>query len=423
MTRTRPHEVQDRTEWHKSESGCWSLSLGERGCRVRVFQRRPGAVFERITTLPGGARTTASLATTSRPVARQRAEAFLLALRNGEREVERPALTLQELSDRYQQESPAYRQNTPRTRADKRTRVKIILRGLGAGKSVDDLTLHDVARYSELRRQGIRMPDGTTTPPVRERSAQADMVLLRTMLNWATTVKLPDGRWLLESNPLRGMRLPRERNPRRPVATYDRFLKTREAAKELATNAESDQERELWTRLEFALVLAEATGRRIGSIRGLRWEEIDFEEGSILWTAEFDKGKRDQRVPVPQALIQEISRFKTRLRAVGKAWVFRQLGKNEPWNRKVLDDLLRRAEQKAEVEKLKGGLWHPYRRKWATERKDMPISDVMRAGGWRDISVLQSAYLHADDGTMLKVLESPVKLVGRRLQSEGCGPG
>jgi hypothetical protein len=40
----------------------------------------------------------------------------------------------------------------------------------------------------------------------------------------------------------------------------------------------------------------------------------------------------------------------------------------------------REAEQVAGVKKLKGGLWHPYRRKWANERKHLPLVDVGETG-------------------------------------------
>ena len=36
------------------------------------------------------------------------------------------------------------------------------------------------------------------------------------------------------------------------------------------------------------------------------------------------------------------------------------------------------AKEKAGLPKLEGGLWHPYRRKWATERKYLPLK---RRGG------------------------------------------
>jgi len=37
----------------------------------------------------------------------------------------------------------------------------------------------------------------------------------------------------------------------------------------------------------------------------------------------------------------------------------------------------------AKLPTLKGGLWHPYRRAWATTRKHLPVADVAQAGDWR----------------------------------------
>src|SRR2546426_8102298 len=94
------------------------------------------------------------------------------------------------------------------------------------------------------------------------------------MIYWAMSERLPDGSWLLENNPLRGVKLPKEEAPRRPVATYDRFLKLRDAAQDLAATAPQERGRDRWKRWEMALVLAEATGARIGAISGLRWSDI-----------------------------------------------------------------------------------------------------------------------------------------------------
>jgi len=149
------------------------------------------------------------------------------------------------------------------------------------------------------------------------RGPELALVFLRTMLIWATTVKLPTGEWLLDDNPLRGVKFPREPNPRRPVATFDRFERVRQASRQLADQAGSARERDRWRRLELALVLAEGTGRRIGSIRRLRWSDIGFDPPSILWRAEFDKRRREQRVPMPEALAAEIKTARARLAAVG----------------------------------------------------------------------------------------------------------
>jgi hypothetical protein len=47
------------------------------------------------------------------------------------------------------------------------------------------------------------------------------------------------------------------------------------------------------------------------------------------------------------------------------------------------------------------GLWHPYRRKWATERKHLSITDVAEAGGWKDTVTLLTCYARPDNETLL----------------------
>jgi hypothetical protein len=65
------------------------------------------------------------------------------------------------------------------------------------------------------------------------------------------------------------------------------------------------------------------------------------------------------------------------------------------------------AEEKAGLEHLKGGAWHPFRRKWATERKDLPLVDVKATGGWRDTNTLLTCYQQTDEASMLRVMEAP----------------
>jgi hypothetical protein len=99
---------------------------------------------------------------------------------------------------------------------------------------------------------------------------------------------------------------------------------------------------------------------------------------------------------------------------VGDGWVFPQAFKDAPWAPAQCQDFLRRAEAVAGVERLDGGLWHAYRRKWATERKELPLKDVAAGGGWKDVTTLLTCYQHADEATMLKVMDSPLELMSRR---------
>jgi hypothetical protein len=70
----------------------------------------------------------------------------------------------------------------------------------------------------------------------------------------------------------------------------------------------------------------------------------------------------------------------------------------------------RQAETEAQLPKLDGALWHAYRRKWATERKHLPLKDVAAAGGWVDVETLLRSYQQPDKGTLLAVMNEPRKL-------------
>ncbi|GAC1657143.1 MAG: hypothetical protein NVS4B3_23450 [Gemmatimonadaceae bacterium] len=55
---------------------------------------------------------------------------------------------------------------------------------------------------------------GRGLPAVRQRTVQADLALLRAMFRWATTVSTPDGGRWLDRNPLDGLRIAGEKNPK-----------------------------------------------------------------------------------------------------------------------------------------------------------------------------------------------------------------
>src|SRR2546429_8209847 len=151
------------------------------------------------------------------------------------------------------------------------------------------------------------------------------------MIYWAKSERMPDGSWLLENNPLRGVKLPKEEDPRQPVATYDRFLKLRAAAQEMAVTASQERGRQRWKRWELALVLAESTGARIGAISGLRWSDISFDPPEIKFRAEFDKRGCDRVVPIPEGLAEELRDFKVKLAAGGRRWAVPVPRKERYW--------------------------------------------------------------------------------------------
>ncbi len=59
---------------------------------------------------------------------------------------------------------------------------------------------------------------------------------------------------------------------------------------------------------------------------------------------------------------------------------------------------------------MAGGQFHPYRRKWAGERKHLPLADVAAASGWKTAATLEWCYVPPDPATLLAVVTEPRKL-------------
>ena len=64
----------------------------------------------------------------------------------------------------------------------------------------------------------------------------------------------------------------------------------------------------------------------------------------------------------------------------------------------------------------RGGGYHALRRAWATRRKHLSLTDVAAAGGWQGTQVLQSLYQRADQDTLGKCGEGPLRWV----RTVGC---
>lgn len=204
--------------------------------------------------------------------------------------------------------------------------------------------------------------------------------------------------------PRRGYARPDTPNPRRPVATYDRFLKLRKHAGKV------DPQRLFASFLE----LVEALGWRVSAICRLWASDVDLARtkaaphGRIRKREENDKERVEIWVPLSAAARAALEWVLSSRQVVGDVWLFPAPRRPaQPWSRHHAKDLLDRATAAAKLEPLAGGDFHPFRRKWVTERKHLLLTDVAAAGGWKTVQTLEQSYARADSETMLAVVTAP----------------
>jgi integrase len=337
-----------------------------------------------------------SLRTRDKGLAIQQAYQLLNALVANERAFNEQSVTLGMLADLYLQ-GPTHLSKKARTQREEGAMLRRVVAFLGPTRNVQSLSESDVRGYALARRRGdqsiVRTRPGA---PVRNRTVEADLEMLRRALNWATRERTPLGRRLVPENPLVGVKLPAELNPRRPVLTHDVFQQLLKVAGRVHPL------------LKLALVVAEGTGRRLSAWRNLRWDDVDFPNGTIHWRAETDKQGHDQVVPMSAAVRAALAEARRAQAAIGSRAVFpAPKTAARPCSRYLFDAWLRKAFQLAGVTREPAMLWHAIRRKWATERKGYPVKDVMQAGGWLDEATLVASYQQADPDTVRRVVLHP----------------
>jgi integrase len=242
---------------------------------------------------------------------------------------------------------------------------------------------------------------------VRDGTIRQNLNFPRAVIRWARGYKL-DGRRLLSGDPLEGVRLPQEKNVRRPVASHDRYEATLAACPAVDPSS----------RLACMLALARHTGRRPNAICQLRGSDVylspeavrrvlaeaGFDErqadhmphGAIRWRAEHDKLGYEDIAPLASAARAALEGYLRASPRIGDAPLFPSRGDpTRPLTKMDASYLLRRAEERAGLLKLERGVWHPYRRLWAVERKHLPDVDVAWAGGWRDLVTMKRSYQRA----------------------------
>jgi integrase len=244
-----------------------------------------------------------------------------------------------------------------------------------------------------------------------------DCIWLNAVFGWAKDWNLPTGKYLMRDNPVRGFERPREKNVRRPVATEDRFEKLRAVSDtHMMWVGKAGKLTHTRSYLSELLDVVEGTGRRIAAVCALRLDDLRLKrtkeapQGAIVWPADTDKMGLETVAPIGPSVRAAIDRMLQGRTCIGLVPLFpAPEDSSKSLTRHTASKWLVEGEKLAGLEKQKGGLWHPYRRKWATERKHLPAADVAAAGGWKEADTLK-LYQQPDAQTILSVVMFSGKL-------------
>ena len=376
----------------RTKRGRRAYSAGEWGRnRVRVFPDPKTGLFQ-IEWREDGRRLTRSLKHRDWSRAKKQADEFAAGFAgpelNGKAEAEPEPLTLETLFDIYGEEVTPTKGIS--SRQHDRTAAKMFLAFLGRRRHPATLSQRDWDRFIRARRAGSVGPSGR---PVSDRMIEYDLRFLISVLNWASRSRDERGRLLLESNPLRGLKMPMEKNPTRVVLSEQEYQAL------LKVSHQVD-----W-RFHVALVLAHETGHRIGAIRKLRWSDIHMEAETIRWRSEHEKTGYEHRTPVTPEAIAVLKEARRRNPLTGNAPVLPS--SKDPtvsvgawmargwWNR---------AERLAGLEPKPGRGWHSLRRKFASDLMHQPLKVLCELGGWKTAKTVLQCYQRADEGQLREAL-------------------
>lgn len=299
-------------------------------------------------------------------------------------------------------------------------RADLWIRYLGESSDLRRVSRHKWDSFIELRKSGALDCRGYLVPfedrrPVRDATVGGDLIFLRGVIRWAMRWQGEDGRYLLSEDPTRGFQVPIEKNPRRPVATTERYEIIQEVASQVEMVVSWGEQRvSRRSHLSEVLCLVHHTGRRLSAVLALRYDDLRLDEGpfgSIRWPKATDKLRRETVIPISQEVRTVLDGILRDRPGIGAAPLFPS-PKDPTRSASVYlaRHWLLEAEALAGVEKHDGSLWHAYRRGWATARKHLSDVDVAEAGGWTDTATLKAVYQQPDNATLFKVVSEPLEL-------------
>jgi integrase len=378
----------------------WSYSAGERGRnRVRVFAWPELGENLWLDYQEDGKRVRRNLGHSDRSRAKRQADE--LAGRFARHDVRPAVITLRTLFDMYEREVTKHKGSESARAHDRRT-LPMFVEAFGKDRRPETLNVRDWESFIRLRQSGHLAPrpvyddrGKVVFKPVRARVIEQDLSLLQAVLNWSERARADGSGYLLDRNPLRGLKKPREDSPRRPMLTVEQFVALRTAAEKHSAAAE-----------RFVL-LAWFTGHRSGAIRQLRWSDIDLEAGVISWRADSDKIGYEHKNPLHPDLAAFLKRDRIRCAAIGDAFLFPSETDAElPMPREyAVKNLWPAIRDAAGIPKGQKYGWHSFRRAFANQLRDVPLRELKDLGGWKSQNTVIAVYLQPSESAQRTALK------------------
>jgi hypothetical protein len=316
----------------------------------------------------------------------------------------------------------------PRQAAEDRRRLAVWTAYLGASRPVESIDRATLDGFVRSRRAGtLKVPDVQLAPHPTDRTVGADLEFLRRVCNWALTVTRGNGKPLLTHHPLTRYAIPTNANPRRPVATYDRYPAIRQHTDEV------DRQKLFGLFLD----LVEGLGWRVSAICKLWASDVELTVaesrpfGRLRKRPETDKMGVGQWVPMSASVRAAVLAILDRNAAIGDVPLFpapRRPG--QPWTRHHAKDLLERARL-LHARRLSNVMtWKPRRHSLRSmaatstptgangrPRESISLKDVAEAGGGRSTETLLRCYTQTDEAAVLAVVSET-----RKVRSAGSKP-
>jgi len=229
---------------------------------------------------------------------------------------------------------------------------------------------------------------------VRDRQIEYDLKALRAALRWATETRGDRGEYLLDRDPTAGLKMPKEASPRRVAISQEECNRLFAVADQVG-----------W-RFRVAFTLAFYTGCRIGSIRQLRWSDLDLPNGRLRWRKETDKSGFERDCALRGDAVGVLKALQRERMVIGDGWVFPSpTDPSQPASRNLFRDYWKRAVKLAGLPKVERRGWHSLRRRFATASKGQPDRDTMHLMGLKGTAMLNT-YRQTEEEAQRKVVEA-----------------